>query len=84
MFGILTDFAMLSMQGNLHKQTADSAVNDNKNLEYLILLSNNFIESHAALNQQSSKGVPAAVGSQQAIDYGTYLVPPFQDNWSGC
>ncbi|XP_057479583.1 mediator of RNA polymerase II transcription subunit 25-like isoform X2 [Actinidia eriantha] len=68
--------------GNLHKQTAESAVTDNKNLDYLILLSNNFIEAHAALNQQSSKGVPAAVGSQQTIDYGTYLVPPFQDNWS--
>ncbi|GMQ11217.1 hypothetical protein CsSME_00053937 [Camellia sinensis var. sinensis] len=67
--------------GNVNKRGMEFMLNDGKNRNYLILLSDNFMEAHAALIHDDLKSIPA-IENHQGIDFGTYLVPPFQDNWS--
>ncbi|KAI7985109.1 Mediator of RNA polymerase II transcription subunit 25 [Camellia lanceoleosa] len=73
--------AKLFVQGNVNKRGVEFMLNDDKNRNYLILLSDNFMEAHAALIHDDLKSIPA-IENHQGIDFGTYLVPPFQDNWS--
>ncbi|XP_059639518.1 mediator of RNA polymerase II transcription subunit 25-like [Cornus florida] len=61
--------------GNCSHQTTESSVNDIKNPHHLVLISENFVEARAALNQLESKSTPDSILETQT-ETGSHLSLP--------